>query len=69
MSTFLSYSQLSSFKQNTPPKIILYKSRFYMLLLFSLSTLINSCGWICFAPLTTILEDVKLLINKHRLIE
>eukprot|EP00347_Sterkiella_histriomuscorum_P005502 403356370 len=38
------------------PKITLYKRRFLALILFSLCTSINSCGWICFAPIGDVLQ-------------
>ena len=35
-----------------PDKIVLYKSRFLMLFLFSMCTLINAVGYISFGPIT-----------------
>ena len=33
--------------------------RFWILLIFGLSTMINACGWISFAPLFLLCEDVS----------
>ena len=39
------------------PEIRLYRRRFYMLLLFSMCTMMNACGWISFAPISDILTN------------
>lgn len=50
------------------PKIVLYKKRFAILAMFSLCTLINACGWISFAPLSSLLISVRIKIVVIKLI-
>ena len=40
-------------------KMIVKKERFWVLLLFGLSTMINACGWISIAPVFSLVEDVS----------
>lgn len=40
-------------------KIVLYKRRFINLFLFCLCTIMNACGWICFAPISSLLISVR----------
>ena len=40
----------------TPDRV--YSERFWVLLLFSLCTCINACGWICFGPIFSLIEYV-----------
>ena len=59
-STFRSVPTNSSIKVVHADKIILYKRRYLMLLLFCLSTFVNGACWICFAPLSELLIKVNM---------
>ena len=52
-----------------PKKVVLYKKRFYMLFLFCLCNMITTCGWICFATLTTVIIEVRIDLITFRLME